>query len=98
MSARWLILAAALSVGPRSANASDTPPLQLVESFPVETTLDNPDLPEAHTVWLEMIRGARRSLDFAQFYASNEPDSRLETIVRAIEKAAARGVRVRFLT
>ncbi len=99
MAARWvLILTVALSAGPRSATATDTPPLQLVESFPIETTLDNPDLPEAHAVWLAMIRGARRSLDFAQFYASNEAGSRLETIVRAIEKAAARGVRVRFLS
>lgn len=96
MIARWiLVLAAAL--GARPAAASDPPPLQLVESFPLETTLDNPDLPEAHTVWLELIRGARRNLDFAQFYASNEAGSRLEIIVRAIEEAAARGVRVRFL-
>ena len=97
MLARWLLVLAA-ALGPRPAAASDLPSLQLVESFPVETTLDNPDLPDAHTVWLEMIRGARHSLDFAQFYVSNESGSRLETIVSAIERAAARGVRVRFLT
>ncbi len=75
-----------------------SPPLELVESFPIETSLDNADLPEAHTVWLEMIESASSSLDFAEFYASNAPGSRLEAIVAAIEDAARRGVRVRFLS
>jgi hypothetical protein len=44
-----------------------------------------------------MIDGARRSLDCAQFYVSNEPGSRLETVIRAVERAAERGVKVRFL-
>jgi len=73
------------------------PALQLVESFPVETSLDNPDVPDAHAVWTAMLGGARQSLDFAEFYASNEPGTRLEPIVAAIEAAAARGVHVRFL-
>ncbi|HWM91748.1 MAG TPA: phospholipase D-like domain-containing protein [Thermoanaerobaculia bacterium] len=74
--------------------------LELVESVPVETTLDNPDLRDAHVVWPEMIDRARKTLDFAEFYASDDPDnrqSRLETVVQAVERAAARGVRVRFL-
>lgn len=72
-------------------------PLQLVETFPVETSMDHADIPDAATVWLEMIRGARTSLDFAEFYASNEAGSRLEAVVQAVEEAAARGVRVRYL-
>ncbi len=75
----------------------EPPPIQLVESFPIETPLDHADLPEAHEVWLEMIAAATRTLDFAQFYASNAPGSRLEEVIVAIEEAAARGVRVRFL-
>ena len=71
--------------------------LQLVETFPVETSLDNADLPDAYEVWLAMIGAARTRLDFAEFYLSSEPDTRLDTVVRAIEAAAARGVRVRFL-
>jgi phosphatidylserine/phosphatidylglycerophosphate/cardiolipin synthase-like enzyme len=78
--------------------AEAQPPLQLVETFPIETSLDNEDLPEAHDIWLEMIESATTSLDFAEFYASNAADSRLEPIVQAIEAAAARGVRVRFLS
>ena len=77
--------------------AAAEPALELVESFPSETDLDHPAIPDAADVWLEMIRGATESLRFAQFYASNEPGSRLEPIIRAIEDAAARGVRVRFL-
>ncbi len=80
------------------AEADSPPPaLQLVESFPVETKLDHPDIPDAHVVWIEMIRSAAETLDFAQFYASNEPGSRLEAVVREIERAAQRGVHVRFL-
>ena len=39
---------------------SVTPAAELVESFPVETSLNNPDLPEAHVVWGEMIAGAKK--------------------------------------
>ena len=74
--------------------------LELVESVPVETTLDHPDLRDAYVVWPEMIDRAQKTLDFAEFYASDDPDnrqSRLETVTRAVERAAARGVQVRFL-
>lgn len=72
--------------------------LELVESSPVETTLDHPDLRDAWQVWPEMIGRATRTLDITQFYISNEPGSRLEPVLAAVEKAAARGVRVRLLS
>jgi len=74
--------------------------LELVESVPVETVLDHPDLRDAWQVWPEMIDRSQKTLDFAEFYASDDPasrQSRLETVVQAVERAAARGVRVRFL-
>jgi len=74
--------------------------LELVESFPVETTMDHPDLRDAYVVWREMIDRAEKTLDFAEFYASDDPankQSRLETVTQAVERAAARGVKVRFL-
>lgn len=85
--------------------AADAPPaalagfpdFEIVESAPVETTLDHADVRNAHEVWLEMIRGARRSLDFAEFYASSAPGEPLEDVIAAIEGAATRGVRVRFI-
>jgi len=70
---------------------------ELVETAPVETTLDHADLREARDVWPEMIARAQKTLDLGEFYASDKPASRLGPTVAAIEAAAARGVRVRFL-
>jgi len=70
---------------------------EIVESIPVETTLDNPDVRNATEVWLEMIHGAKKTLEIEQFYVSNEPGEPLEEIIQAIEEAAARGVQVRFI-
>jgi phosphatidylserine/phosphatidylglycerophosphate/cardiolipin synthase-like enzyme len=81
---------------PRSSERQ-APVFELVESVPIETTLDHPELADASDVWLAMIAGARSSIDLAQFYASNQQPSRLEPIVQALSAAAARGVRVRFL-
>ena len=73
------------------------PMLELVETFPIETTLDHADIPDAHEVWLQMIESARTSLEFGEFYVSNQAGSRLEPILLAVEGAASRGVHVRFL-
>ncbi|MES1240835.1 MAG: phospholipase D-like domain-containing protein [Acidobacteriota bacterium] len=73
---------------------------ELVESSPVETVLDHPDIRDAWQVWPEMIDRAKTSLDFAEFYASDDPgskSSRLVPVIEAVERAAARGVRIRFL-
>lgn len=87
-----------LLLGPAAALAQQpAESLELVESVPVETALDNPDLRDAYQVWPEMIAQARRTLDFAEFYASDEPGSRLEAVIQSVEKAVARGVKVRFL-
>jgi len=93
----WWIVLAACSTAPRPSIAPVEPPaIELVESQPIETTLDS-DLPDAYVVWPEMIASAKQSLDFAEFYAANAPASRLEPIVAAIEAAIQRGVKVRFL-
>jgi len=83
--------------GPAAFSPTAPPGFELVESVPIETTLDHPDLRDAADVWLDMIAGAHASIDLAEFYASNHQPSRLEPIVAALEAAAARGVRVRFL-
>ncbi len=80
------------------AVAQEPATFELVETAPVETTLDHPDLREAHEVWLEMIGGAEKTIDLGMFYASNRPGSRLEPVIVALEEAAERGVRVRFLS
>ncbi|MGB0333332.1 MAG: phospholipase D-like domain-containing protein, partial [Planctomycetota bacterium] len=80
---------------------TDGPPAErrvtLVESSPVETTLDAPDLPQTADVWRGMIDGAQRELLLSHFYASTAPASPLNDVIAAIEAAAGRGVRVRFL-
>ena len=73
------------------------PDLVLVESSPVETPLDHADIPDAHGVWPEMVNGATKTVDVAQFYVSNAPGSRLEPVIQALEAAADRGVKVRVL-
>jgi phosphatidylserine/phosphatidylglycerophosphate/cardiolipin synthase-like enzyme len=100
----WCLAAGACGAAPPpagaapQASAAPSPAaFELVESVPIETTLDHPDLRDAADVWLDMIAGARTSIDLAQFYASNHQPSRLEPIVAALEAAAARGVRIRFL-
>jgi len=75
--------------------------IELVESAPVETTLDHPEVANASDVWLEMIDHARTAIDFAEFYASEseEPahESKLAPVLAAVERAVKRQVRVRFL-
>jgi len=83
--------------GPGLYPSASSAPVELVESWPVETTLDHPDVRDAKDVWLEQIAGARRSLDFAEFYASNQAGSALEKVIAAVESAATRGVKVRWL-
>lgn len=88
-----LVLLAQLAV------AAPVPTLQLVESWPAETSLDQPDIRDAHETWREMIRGAKESIEIAQFYLSPDPDAedRMDGILVAIEAAALRGVQVKIL-
>jgi phosphatidylserine/phosphatidylglycerophosphate/cardiolipin synthase-like enzyme len=87
-----------------AAATRDVPSIELVETAPLDTTLDHADLAETHDVWERMIAGARRAIEIEQLYASAEHPSktargeaRLEGVLTAIEKAVARGVSVRLL-
>jgi len=73
------------------------PSIQLVESVPLETDLDDPTIPNTSGVWVEMIRDAVRSLDIAQFYIANREGEALEPVIDEIIRAAQRGVVVRVL-
>jgi phosphatidylserine/phosphatidylglycerophosphate/cardiolipin synthase-like enzyme len=77
--------------------AAEIEEFELVESVPVETNLDNTDIRNTHEVWLEMIEGATKTLEFEEFYVSDAPGEPLEEILNAIVDAAQRGVRVRFV-
>ncbi len=73
------------------------PDFEIVESIPVETSLDNPEIRNTAEVWLEMINGAKKTLDIEQFYISNKLGEPLEDVILTIEKAAKRGVKVRII-
>lgn len=92
--ARRLLLGLALLIGAGCAHRHQ---LVLYETAPTETTLDHADLPEAHKLWLDRITAAQHSIDLSHFYASVRPGGRLEPVLLALESAAARGVKVRFL-
>src|SRR5262249_27548150 len=76
--------------------------IELVETAPVETTLDHPDVRDTPIVWRELIDRAEHTIDLSEFYAS-EPEgdaarsSRLRPVTDALEKALARHVRIRLL-
>ncbi len=78
-----------------------TPPpradIEIVESTPVGTTLDNPEIRDAQKVWLEMMSQARQTLDIEQFYISDEPGKMLEPVLAAVSSAGERGVKVRVM-
>lgn len=90
-------VALGLLAAARAVAATSPPAVELVETRVVETALGNPALPETRAVWLEMIGGAKHTLDCEQFYFSTWPGEPMDPIVDAIGAAAKRGVRVRLL-
>lgn len=86
-----LALAACLALGARE------PVTGLVQSVPAGTDLADPALPFAREVWVDMVRGAKASVEAAEFYVTSRPGSALEPVLAELEKAGARGVKVRFL-
>lgn len=86
-----LIFTACLALG------AQVPATRLVQSIPAETDLADPALPFTKDVWVDMIRGAKTSVEAAEFYVTSRPGSALEPVLAELEKAGARGVKVRFL-
>jgi phosphatidylserine/phosphatidylglycerophosphate/cardiolipin synthase-like enzyme len=92
--ARSLTVAALILLVSPPVSAQD---IEIVESTPLGTILDNTDIRDAKDVWVEMIGRAQRTLDIEQFYVSNAQGSPLEKVLLAIRAAAGRGVHVRLL-
>ncbi len=82
---------------PFAVEAVGRPPVRVVVTIPEEVSLDLADLPQAQAEWIRMIRGARQTLDIAQFYIFNEPGQALEPVLAELESAGRRGVAIRFL-
>jgi phosphatidylserine/phosphatidylglycerophosphate/cardiolipin synthase-like enzyme len=94
---RLLALTAIAVLVPEARAAFKVPGYELVYSYPVETTLDEPDLRLAHDVWPEMIDKARHTLDVNQFYVTPSTGEPLEPTLAAMDRAAKRGVKIRVI-
>jgi phosphatidylserine/phosphatidylglycerophosphate/cardiolipin synthase-like enzyme len=77
--------------------AFKVPGYELVYSYPVETTLAEPDLRLAQDVWPEMIDKARHTLDVNEFYVTPSTGEPLEPTLAAMDRAAKRGVKIRVI-
>src|SRR5215510_10649267 len=94
-----LLFPLALAAAPagRPSASGMAAPVQLGESRPLETALGDPTLPTAADVWVDTIRGAKRTLDLEHFYLSRKPGEALDPVLDELGRAAARGVKVRLL-
>ena len=54
---------------------------ELVHNAPVGTTLVTPDLREPVGVWCAMLKRARRTADFEQFYVAGKADEPLDRVI-----------------
>jgi phosphatidylserine/phosphatidylglycerophosphate/cardiolipin synthase-like enzyme len=78
--------------------AAAAPAIEVVSSTPAETAISRAGTRDAAAVWLEMVGGARSSLDLAEFYLSGKKGETLEPVIEAILAAGRRGVHVRILS
>lgn len=76
---------------------SAAPAFDVVCSVPLETSISRAGTRDAAAVWLEMINGVRRTLDFAEFYLASKKGEALEPVIGAVLAAGRRGVKVRIL-
>jgi phosphatidylserine/phosphatidylglycerophosphate/cardiolipin synthase-like enzyme len=92
-----MAMAAALCFAPAAEAKFAIPGFELVHSTPVETTLATPDVRDPVAVWCEMFDQAKSTIDLEQFYVSGMAGEPLDTVIAALDRAARRGVRIRFL-
>jgi phosphatidylserine/phosphatidylglycerophosphate/cardiolipin synthase-like enzyme len=93
---RLTLLVSFLSGVPAFA-AFESNGFELVYTAPVETKLDAPDLRNPADVWIEMIDGAKKTIELEQMYAISKAGESLERVMDSLEKAGKRGVKIRFL-
>ncbi len=79
------------------ARAFEVSGYELVYSYPVETTLAEPDIRQAQVVWPEMFDKAKKTIDIEQFYIAPSTGEPLQASLDALMRAGKRGVKIRFL-
>ncbi|AUH51818.1 phospholipase [Chromobacterium sp. ATCC 53434] len=96
MSKRWWPLALTMTASLARADFA-IPGFELVHTAPERAGLDTPDLRDPAAVWSQLFDSAKRQIVLEQFYAADEPGSRLEPVIARLEAAGRRGVKIRFL-
>ncbi|MFA6435448.1 MAG: phospholipase D-like domain-containing protein [Elusimicrobiales bacterium] len=71
--------------------------IEFAESVPEETVYGSTLAARPAQMWLDMIAGAGKTLDFEEFYIADKPGAALEPVLAAVRAAAGRGVKVRFI-
>src|ERR1700754_4824990 len=95
-----LVAAVATALSPGSLRArNSTPPqdFEIVESVPDASIYGESGVRRTQAVWLEMIRGARTSIDIAAFYIADNPGGPLAPVLDALVERARAGIKVRIL-
>lgn len=77
--------------------AFSVPGFELVYSYPIETSLEEKDLRQASDAWPAMFDAAQKTIDIEQFYVTPSAGEPLEASLQALERAAARGVKIRVI-
>jgi len=71
--------------------------IEFAESVPEETVYGSTLAARPAQMWIEMINGAVKTLEFEEFYIADKSGEVLEPVLTAVRAAAARGVKVRFI-
>ena len=71
--------------------------IEFVESVPEETVYGSTLTARPAPLWVDMINGASKTLEFEEFYIADKPGEALEPVLAAVKAAAGRGVKVRFI-
>lgn len=70
---------------------------ELVHTLPPAAGLSPLGLRAPADVWCDMVDAAQTRIDIEQFYATSRAQTALDQVIRHLEQAATRGVRIRFL-
>ncbi len=90
------VLSLTLGLGTVFAVPADTT-FRIIESVPENTIYGQSGVQRTQQAWLDMIRGAKQSIDIAAFYFSNKPGEALAPVMEAIVDRAHSGVKVRIM-
>lgn len=94
---RLSLLAATLLTAAPAFARYEVPGFELVQSYPVETSLRTDSLRLAQDVWPEMLDSAKKTIDVEQFYITPSTGQPLDKSLDALRRAGQRGVKIRFL-